>query len=305
MDEISAPAVSVILPTHNRAALLKRSIKSILDQTCKDFELIVIDDASTDDTEDVIRNFGDKRIRYIKQQVNMGAAAARNAGITASKGKYIAFQDDDDEWLPAKLSKQVEVFENNRNPDLGVVYSTYWKVDDEKRTETRPNKIMPEDGIVFEEALYDKLRGIGIQTVLTRRGIFDEVGMFDEAFPRWIDHEFFIRASRKFLFYRIDEPLVNCYETPGGISSSKKNQTIARKMILDKYADDFARLKNKKLLAEYYYDVGHALCLEGKTDEGRRYVLKAISTDPWHMNARIALLVSHLGQKWYYRVHPL
>jgi glycosyltransferase involved in cell wall biosynthesis len=297
--------VSVILPTHNRAELLKRSIQSILDQTYEDFELIVIDDASKDDTEAAVKGFNDDRIRYIKQQINIGAAAARNAGIAASKGEYIAFQDDDDEWLPTKLEKQVAVFEMNRDQDLGLVYSNMWEVYGNKRTETRPERIMPEDGIVFDRALNGKLRRIGIQTALIKRECFDKAGGFDPEFPRWIDHEFFIRVSRYYHFYHIDEPLVNWHSTQGGISSSKLNLIAARKLLIRKYSEDLKKRSNRGALAQYCYDIGHTLCLQGDMEEGRLYIVKAIVAAPWRIDAIIALPFTFLGPKLYKRLHPV
>jgi len=91
------PTVSVIIPTYNRAHTIGRAIKSVLNQTYQDFEIIVVDDGSTDNTEEVVKSFRDKRIRYIQHKKNKGAAAARNTGIKSAKGKYIAFQDSDDD----------------------------------------------------------------------------------------------------------------------------------------------------------------------------------------------------------------
>src|SRR3989344_1865760 len=98
--------VSVVLPTYNRAHTLERAVRSVLNQTHKDFELIVVDDGSTDNTRDIVVSFADGRIRYIKHESNKGVAEARNTGIGASRASLIAFQDSDDEWLPHKLALQ-------------------------------------------------------------------------------------------------------------------------------------------------------------------------------------------------------
>ncbi len=105
------PTVSVIIPTYNRANLVSRAIKSVLNQTYQDFEIIVVDDCSEDNTEEIVKSFNDSRIRYIKHKKNKGGSAARNTGIKRARGKYIAFLDDDDEWLPSKLEKQIMLFE--------------------------------------------------------------------------------------------------------------------------------------------------------------------------------------------------
>ena len=129
------PTVSVIIPTYNRAHLIDRSIQSVLNQTYQDFELIVVDDRSTDNTEDIIRQFRekDKRIKYIKHDKNKGGSAARNTRIKNSVGKYIVFQDSDDEWFPEKLEKQMKIFET-ASLEVGVVYTGFWRIKDNKKT---------------------------------------------------------------------------------------------------------------------------------------------------------------------------
>lgn len=124
--------VSVIIPTYNRANLILQAVKSVLNQTYKNFEIIIVDDGSSDNTEDVINVIHDNRIRYIKHAINKGASAARNTGIREAKGKYIAFQDSDDHWLPDKLEKQVKRIENT--PDhVGAVFGGYWIIGKEMK----------------------------------------------------------------------------------------------------------------------------------------------------------------------------
>jgi len=98
--------VSVIIPTYNRAHLVGRAIRSVLNQTYQDFEIIVVDDCSTDNTEEIVKGFNDHRIRYMRHDRNRGGSAARNTGIKASQGKYIAFLDSDDEWLLKKAESR-------------------------------------------------------------------------------------------------------------------------------------------------------------------------------------------------------
>src|SRR2546429_9117536 len=116
------PKVSVIIPTYNRAEFLCSAITSVLNQTFHNFEIIVVDDASQDHTREVMNSLGDKRIRYIRHEKNKGVAATRNTGLVNAKGTYIAFLDDDDEWLPEKLQKQFNLLESCQNI-VGVVYT--------------------------------------------------------------------------------------------------------------------------------------------------------------------------------------
>jgi len=113
----------------SQVIIKSRAIQSVLDQTYEDFELIVVDDGSTDNTEEVVKNFGNDKIRYIRHEENKGAAAARNTGIRAARGEYIGFQDSDDEWLPVKLEKQIKVFET-APPEVGVVYTDMQRINE-------------------------------------------------------------------------------------------------------------------------------------------------------------------------------
>lgn len=116
---VKTPAVSIIVPTHNRAELIGRTVQSILNQTLADFELIIVDDASVDHTEEVIKGFRDLRIRYVKQERNSGGARARNVGIDMACGAYIAFLDSDDTWLPRHLEERLEMLRTRL--DIGGV----------------------------------------------------------------------------------------------------------------------------------------------------------------------------------------
>src|ERR1017187_7936626 len=111
MSEPVNPTVSVVIPTYNRARILPRAVKSVVSQTLEDWELLVVDDGSADDTEQVVAAFGDSRIHYIRHERNRGQSAAQNTGIRASRGTYVAFLDSDDEWLPEKLAKVVDCFQ--------------------------------------------------------------------------------------------------------------------------------------------------------------------------------------------------
>ncbi len=253
------PTVSVVIPTYNRAHLVGRAIQSVLNQTYQDFEIIVVDDGSTDNTEEVVKSFNDPRIRYLRHDQNRGGSAARNTGINMARGEYIAFQDSDDEWLPEKLEKQMRVFEN-APAEVGVVYTDMWRIGKGEKRYWHSPKIMPEDGIVYKQAL-DQVMGIGIQTAVIKRECFNVVGMFDENFPRFIDLELFARLSKYYYFYHINEPLVNFYDTGKGISNNNEALVKAYQLIFEKYSYDI--VKNKRSLAKHMYSLGNLLCQNG------------------------------------------
>jgi glycosyltransferase involved in cell wall biosynthesis len=126
------PEVSVVIPTYNRAKVLSRAVKSVLNQGYRDFEIIVVDDGSTDNTEQVVGAFDKQQVKYVRHEKNMGPAAARNTGIGHANGKYIAFQDSDDEWFPQKLGRQVEILET-ASDRVGGVYTGFWRIRNSSR----------------------------------------------------------------------------------------------------------------------------------------------------------------------------
>jgi glycosyltransferase involved in cell wall biosynthesis len=145
------PVISVIIPTYNRAHLVGRAIRSVLAQTFQDWELIVVDDGSSDNTEEVVCSFQDPRICYISHEVNRGGSAARNTGIKVARGEYVSFLDSDDEWLPEKLEKQLACFRNTQMEQLGMVVCGRIDLDEkgEKVTEKNPDV----HGWVYEDIL--------------------------------------------------------------------------------------------------------------------------------------------------------
>lgn len=299
MTEIkSNPTVSVIIPTYNRAHLIGRAIQSVLDQTYQDFEIIVVDDASTDNTEDVVSNFDDERIRYIRLKENSGTSAApRNTAIRIARGEYIAFQDSDDEWLPEKLKKQIRLFETVFSK-VGIIYTDMWRINKNKKKKYwHSPRIMPEDGIIYEEALGYRVEFIGAATIVIKKECFDKAGLLDEKLSMYIDTELLMRMSKYYYFCHIDEPLVNYFVTPNSTSSSERATIMARKLILEKYFNDIK--KSKKTLAEHYFSIGSDLCLQGDLKVGREYILKAIRTYPFNIKYFIAVFISLFGSKIY------
>jgi glycosyltransferase involved in cell wall biosynthesis len=291
------PKVSLVIATYNRAPLIGRAIQSVLDQTYRDFELIIVDDGSADNTEEAIRPFDDKRIVYIRHEKNKGEAAARNTGINAATGEYVAFQDSDDESIPERLEKQIKVFEKE-SPQLGIVYTSMYRIDKEgTKTLFKSPTIMPEDGLVYRRALAYQVENIGIGTALVRRDCFNMVGMFDEQLRYYVDLEFFIRAAKHFLFYHIDEPLINYYDAGGSPASNLNALVSAKEAILGKYFDD---IKNdRKLLATHYFGIGQLLCERGEMKQGRNYLKKAFLAYPLDVKFVLPAAVSLFGKRSY------
>ena len=209
------PQVSVIIPTYNRAHRLESAIRSVLTQTFQDFEIIVVDDASTDNTPETVAAFNDGRIKFIRHGMNKGGSVARNTGILNSTGDYIAFLDDDDEWLPAKLSKQIQVLLSSP-PEVGCVYTGYLDVD---RSTGRilAVHIPRKRGNLAKSLMAENCVGSASAAVL-KRTCFKKVGLFDEDLPCSQDYDLWIRISKEFLFEYVPEPLFKYSIHPNKIS---------------------------------------------------------------------------------------
>ena len=270
--------VSVIIPTYNRSTLLLRAIESVRNQTYKHLEIIIVDDGSTDNTEEIVRRLKDNRIIYIKHNKNMGASAARNTGVKKSSGEFVAFLDSDDEWLPEKIEKQINVF-SKFGENIGMVYSDMIRVyPSGRKYYWHSPSFLPKDGILYPKALNYGLINIGLQTCLVRKVCFSEVGLFDINLKRYIDLEFFIRLSRRFLFYHINEALVYYYVVSNSISESIPNLIHARKYILNKYFDDIS--KNKEVLSNHYFLIGFALYQNNRIKESKKYLKRSLIIYP-------------------------
>ena len=188
------PKVSVIIPTHNRAEMVQRAIQSVLAQTWQGtMEIIVVSDGSTDNTENVVNSFNDPRIRFFKHEKSRGASAARNTGLRASRGKYIAFLDDDDEWTSEKLEVQMPVIENS-DTKVGLVYAWMEYFRDGKSDHVHAPELR---GDVLVEMLDTQAIG-GCPTIIIKREVIDTIGYFDESLPRGNDGDYWRRISKHY-----------------------------------------------------------------------------------------------------------
>ena len=195
------PVLSIIIPTFNRADFLKESIQSVLSQTFTDFELIVVDDGSTDHTEKVAREFSG--IHYVSCAVNSGVSHARNLGIGLARGRYICFLDSDDLWVKNKLETQIRWMESH--PECRVCYTDEIWI--RKGVRVNPmNKHRKYSGDIFSRSL--PLCIVSPSSVLMRAELFDEVGMFDEDMPVCEDYDLWLRISLKYPVHFIEEKLI-------------------------------------------------------------------------------------------------
>jgi glycosyltransferase involved in cell wall biosynthesis len=192
-QEFEMGPVSVVIPVYNRSAELRRAIRSVLAQSYTDFELIVVDDASIEDIAAVVDEFGDKRLRLIRKTVNQGAASARNTGIEAATGRWVAFLDSDDEWLPRKLERQIERLAG-RPKDARISCSGYVIL---HAQDSRAREFRPADWHGTTRQLVWGCNLSPGSTLIAERACFEEIGLFDVTLRRFEDWDWLLRYLRR------------------------------------------------------------------------------------------------------------
>ena len=284
--------ISVVIPTCNRAHFLQAAIQSVLNQTFQDFEIIIVDDASEDGTEQVIRSFDDSRIRSIRHESNRGQGATRNAGVRQASGEYVALLDDDDEWLPQKLEKQT-VLLDKAPARVGLVYTGFWKID--AGTGRLIASAIPEKrGYVFNDMCADNWIGT-CSTVLLRRRCFETTGLFDEGLTAGADYDMWLRISKEYDIEYIREPLV-VYRVHGDRISTNCDSLIrGREELLRKHGSIFAM--KPKNYSKLYLFLGVQYCNNNNVKKARESFLKAIKIYPFEIRHYFNLCLSLLGAK--------
>lgn len=197
----TSPQVTVIIPTFNRSKMLGKAIRSVLDQDFSDFELLVIDDGSTDQTPSLLKSF-EGRIKTIRQN-NKGVSAARNLGIAHASGRLIAFLDSDDYWLPGKLTAQTAFFHSN--PESMICQTQEIWIRNGRRVNPK-HRHEKRSGMIFEPSL--ALCLVSPSAVMVRRHLLDRVGRFDENLPACEDYDLWLRIGHRYPIHLIDLPLV-------------------------------------------------------------------------------------------------
>ena len=218
------PKVSVVISTYNRAGLLPRAVNSVLAQTFTDIELIMVDDASTDDTPDVVASFANPRVRYIRHQRNRGVSAARNTGIAAARGEYVAFLDDDDELLPNALEDLAGLLEV-APPNVAIAYGWVMCIDVGARTQEL--FISTLNGNLYEEAI-GRVTPVSSNGTMFRKSLILEVGGYDENLGFSEDIDLVIRLLVNQYEARVlEKPVANHYTNYGSHQITAPRPSIA------------------------------------------------------------------------------
>ena len=264
--------ITVVIPTYNRYGLLKVAIDSVLDQSYRDFELIVVDDGSTDDTHVLVRSYGDSLV-YLKQE-NQGPSAARNRGIEESRGSLVAFLDSDDRWHPDKLLIQIEAMEEEPGYLISHTGEVWYRNGELLRQKKKHQKL---PGYIFERSL--SMCMVSMSTVIARRELFDHIGCFDEKLPCCEDYDFWLRASLRYPFLLVDQPLTF---KEGGRADQV---SVIYRIGMDRFRiQSIVNLLKKKVLSDEQREEAQkelrkkcriygAGCIKwGREEEGRRYL---------------------------------
>ena len=259
MLEKQIPTVSVIIPAYNRAHVVDQAINSVLQQIYQDFEIIVVDDASTDNTEDVVKGFGDPRIHYLRQQQNRGAPWARNLGAEVARGEYLAFLDSDDLWYPEFLKRQLAVL-INLPPTVGMSCSNMMqKVGDSRRVMGPGMR-----SLTFDENLIHA-DGICSSSFVVRGASFHTIGGFDVKFSSFQDFDFLLRMAAQYRIESTDDVLFEYRLGDDSISRNMASKSKGFERIINIYQRDILRLG---LMHRYLFRLGQYYVLSGNLAMG-------------------------------------
>jgi glycosyltransferase involved in cell wall biosynthesis len=294
MDNTRTPKVSVVVTCYNYAKYLPGCIESVLRQTWQDFEIIVVNDGSKDNTDEVIAPYlDDGRINYIKQE-NAGQAHAKNTGIRNARGELIAFLDADDLWLPDKLERQIPLFDD---PLIGMVYSTCSYIDDSGReimfSHESPH-LAPRAGKVTDFLFIDNF--IPFSSSVVRRECLECVGVFNESIRMGIDWDLWLRVSVRYLFGFVDRPLL-IYRVghPGQMSKNLEVRQECTDRIMAKFLEEYPGVVSIETVRDaqvytyinrgYYYRSRHLVT-------SLKYYCRALGVRPLHPGAWRGLIVT-------------
>ena len=324
--------ISIILPTYNREKYLEKAIKSVLCQTYKNYDLIIIDDGSTDNTDKVIKRYiNNPKIIFIKQS-NKGAAAARNAGIKICSGDYIAFIDSDDIWKKRKLEYQLKIFD--MLPDIGLVCSdfssfvnnrfekshlkSYFSMFDDYNLDF--NDIFSfKKNIIFEKErkkinifygdIYEKLlfgNFIPTSTCLIKKEILNKVGLFNEKYKTLEDYDLWLKVTKNSKIAFVEYPTMIYYYNKIQLSGHKFKETLFLNLI-DIFTNNLSlcnkkfiiknKQKIKKCYSIYYTNLAYYYFAKNNLIKSKYYYTKGIKKNPYNIKAYLYLIFTLFPKK--------
>lgn len=284
------PEVSVIIPVHNREGLISKAIRSVLDQTFQDFEIVIVDDRSTDKTTEEIRKIQDDRIRLFLHDQNRGAQAARNTGIEKSRGRWITFLDSDDLYLVNSIELRLSCAKER---GVNAVHSEGLVLDsgDIKPKLRRIPKI---EGNIYKELL--RRPGPVFQTLLVSREILKSTGKLDETLPAYQEWETYLRLAKNNEFGFVETPTY-LYNRQGSVSISKNAEKSVDGyiQIFNEYEEEIIKNCGKKALGSHSLRISYFLMRAGRKKEARKWYKRAWKENPFQWRLWVYLPVILIG----------
>jgi len=288
----SKKTVSVVLPVYNRESVVKRAIDSVLNQSYSSLELLVVDDGSTDGTVERVRSVSDERLRLIVHPKNRGANAARNTGIEAATGRYVAFMDSDDRWYRRKLERQVVRMQETAEA-VRIVHTAFWNMGGFFRQYRPQQKPVVLEGDLSKVLLRHNC--LGFVNVLVTRDLLNDTGPMDEKMPALQDWDFHLRASRHAAYAFIDTPLLEKFPRESSISRNYSAYVKAHRRLRSKYKDRFRR--EPGAMEHFTFRLGSSLCLDDSSREGRIHLSQSLKKAPLNPVYLLAYLLSFFGAR--------
>jgi glycosyltransferase involved in cell wall biosynthesis len=290
MTESNNPVVSVVIPTYNRARMVGNAIQSVMAQTFGNWELLVIDDGSADDTRVVVSAFRDTRLSFHRLDRNRGQSAARNTGINLARGTYVSFLDSDDEWFPEKLAREVAAFEAGGEA-VGLVYCG-------KELLGSDGRFLGQRLPTFEGDVYRRLQAgdfIGsCSRVALRKSVLEVVGGFDETLPSYEDWDLWLRAAKVSKVASVPVCLVRRHLSGAQISGSLQRIYDGRFRVVEKHRADFDATQLSQHLSALA-----AILLNYDVPQARRMAWESLRLRPFQPMIYASLAVSGLGLHAY------
>lgn len=297
----ASPRVSVILPVYNRSHSLRASAESVLYQDFRDLELIIVDDASTEDLKPIVDELHDDRVVFVQHETNGGVSRARNTGMMRARGEYISFQDSDDLWLPGRLTRQVALLDEHP-PSVGAVIGTKILYGRDQRHNYGPGRVtcapLPEGKLnLSENQEWRFLRGnrISLQNALFRRDCLPDQEWFDPCAKANADQEFSARLAQHTKILEEYEPVVLAFISSDSISTNRRKKILGLLRILKKNRSALARYRDAHALL--LLQVARHMRQLGKRKLAWRFIAGALQAD-----ARTVLGASGLGKTFRRRL---
>lgn len=286
--------VTVVIPTRNRAQQLEHAVQSAVRQTHSELEVVVVDGGSTDDTPHVIEQLDETtstQITYLRNESPCGLPAARNQGVRCGDSDYVAFLDDDDEWHPEKINRQITTFRRAPEP-VGAVHTGF-------RSETSNGKHIhtkqpTHEGDIYESLLVRNVIGPP-STVMVRRQAFEEVNGFDEQLHHQEDWDFYIRLARKYKFSYVSDPLVTRLVHDGTMSADVVTQKRYREQVLRRYDTELEERNLKSAAwAAHHRKAGITSCRNNDSSQGRHEFRRSLQLE-WDLPTTILYCATLFG----------